>query len=70
MARAVDEIGSAVPLRRCRWVGRERLAVEIQQFPQTETAANIEREGEVVVAHLARDRRQRLQVSEKVAQIG
>ena len=69
MAETVDEIGAAIPLRRARLVGNEQPAVEEQQFPDADIAADVERERQVVIAHLAGDRRQRFQIGEEIADI-
>ena len=69
MARPVDQIGAAIPLRILRCIGPERLAVEEQQLPAAQRAADVERERHVVVAHPALHRRQRLEIGEQVAQI-
>src|SRR5262249_15247582 len=45
------------------------LAVEEQELPAAELAPDVERESDVVVAHLALHRRQRLEVGEQVAQV-
>ena len=69
MAKTVHEIGAAIPLRRMRGIGAERLAVHEQEFPHADIAADVERKRHVVVARFARDRRQRLQIGEEVAHV-
>src|SRR5258706_14273868 len=54
MAEAVDEIGTAIPLRRARGIRGEWLAVHEQQFPDPEIAPDIEWKRHVMIAHFAR----------------
>src|SRR5258706_16038544 len=54
MAEAVDEIGTAIPLRRARGIRAEWLAVHEQQFPDPEIAPDIEWKRHVMIAHFAR----------------
>ena len=65
----VDEIGAAIPRRRMRGVRRERLAVHEQPFPDADIAADVEWKRHVVIARLARHRRQRLQVGKEIADV-
>src|SRR5262249_61756423 len=44
MARTVDKICAAIPLRRFGRVGREPLAVEKKKFPASEHGAGLERQ--------------------------
>src|SRR5262249_58791173 len=69
MARAVDQVSAAIPLRRLGCVGPELLTVEKKKLPASEHAADLEMERQVVVAHLALHRRQRLEVGEEVAHV-
>ena len=52
VARPVDQIGAAIPRRVLVGSGCERLAVEEQEFPAAERAADVERKRHVVVATL------------------
>src|SRR5258707_11282504 len=54
MAEAVDEIRTAIPLRRARGIRSEWLAVHEQQFPDPEIAPDIEWKRHVMIAHFAR----------------
>src|SRR5260370_30130222 len=62
MAEAVDEIRAAIPRHRPRRIRRKRLAVHEQPFPDPYVAADAERKRPLVIAHLAGERRQRLQI--------
>src|SRR5712691_8223476 len=67
--RSVHQIGAAIPLRRLGRVGLERLAVEEQEFPAAERAPDREVDRQIVVAHPALHRRQRLEIAEQVAHV-
>src|ERR1700730_10425681 len=69
MAEAVDEVGTAVPLRRVRGIRHERLAIHEQPFPDSDIAPDIEWKRHVVIAHLAGHGGKRFQVSEEVADV-
>ena len=56
MTRAVDQIGTAIYLRRLRWIGLELPAVKIKEFPASQQAADLEIERQLMVARLALDR--------------
>src|SRR5262249_6420180 len=62
MARAVDQVSAAIPLRRLGCVGPELLTIEKKKLPSSEHAADLEMERQGVVAHLALHRRQPLEV--------
>src|SRR5258706_1875550 len=67
MAEAVDEIGTAIPLRRARGIRHERLAVHEQQFPDPEIAPDIEWKRHVMIAHFARYGGERFYIRKKGA---
>src|ERR1700757_3941298 len=69
MTKTVDEIGTAIPRGRMRKIGRKRLVVEEQQFPDADVAADVERERHIVIAYLAGDGRQRLQIAKEIAYV-
>src|SRR5262249_6371182 len=69
MAKTVDEIGAAIPLRAAAAVRHERTVIDEQQLPNPDIAADVERKSHVVIAHLARNSRQRLQIREKIADV-
>jgi hypothetical protein len=56
-------------LRGPRWIGSKCFAIEEQQFPDSDRAADIEWKPEVVIARLAGNSRQCFQIGEKVAQV-
>src|SRR6185437_5096620 len=62
MAKAVDEIGAAIPGRRSRLIRHEQPVVEEQKFPDADIAADVEWKRQIVVTHLAFDRRQRFEI--------
>src|SRR4029077_15543302 len=64
MTWAVDQIGATLPPRRFGGIGLECTAVEIEEFPAAEQAADLEIKRQVVVVRLALDRRQRLEIGE------
>src|SRR5207248_98666 len=66
---AVDQIGATIFLRRFGGIRLELPAVEIKEFPASEQAADFEIERQVVVARLALDRRQRLEIGEEIAHV-
>src|SRR5258707_6175300 len=66
MAEAVDEIGTAIPLRRARGIRCEWLAIHEQQFPDPEIAPDIEWKRHVMIAHFARYGGERFFVGEEV----
>ena len=68
VAGPVDQIGAAIPGRALRGIGLERLAVEEQEFPAAERAADVEWKRHIVRLRLLLHRRQRLQIGEQVAQ--
>src|SRR5258708_25653986 len=67
MAEAVDEIRTAIPLRRARGIRSEWLAVHEQQFPDPEIAPDIEWKRHVMIAHFARYGGGRVYVGEEGA---
>src|SRR5262245_8306675 len=69
VARSVDEVSAAIPLRGLGRIGDERLAVEKQQLPETDGAANVEWKRHIVVADFSGHRRQSFQVGEEIAQV-
>src|SRR5262249_59760015 len=69
MTGAVDKIGAAMFLGRLGGIRLGLPAVEIKEFPASEQAADLEIERQVVVARLAFDWRQRLEIGEEIAHV-
>src|SRR5262249_8481010 len=69
MAKAVHEIGAAIPGWRPSLIRNQEAAVEEQQFPDADIPPDVERKRQIVVAHLACTRGQRLQVGEEIADV-
>src|SRR5262249_22147920 len=69
MTGAVDQIGAAIFLRRFGGIRLELAAIEKKEFPASEQATDLEIEWQVVVARLAFDRRQRLEIGEEIAHV-
>src|SRR5215216_5837821 len=69
VARTVGQVGAAIPHRGLARIWLERLAVEEQELPPAEGAADVERERHVVRLGLVLHRRKRLQMRKEVAHV-
>src|SRR5271170_3660925 len=70
VSRSVHQISAAIPFRRLRRIGLKRPAVEEQQLPAADQAANVEWKPQVVLSHAARHWRQSFQIGKKIAYVG
>ena len=69
MAGRIHQIGASVPVVRLLRVGLERQAVEEQQLPAADKAADVERERQLVLRRTPLHRRQSLEIGKQVTQI-
>src|SRR5581483_10389561 len=69
VAGSVHQIGAPVPVVGLLRVGLKRQAVQEQQLPDADQAADVERKGQLMLGGAALNRRQRLEIGKQVAQV-